>query len=365
MRIYKFLIIAAVAFFAAGCAHTFEATPTEAPAISLGSWAENLTKANRTQGGNDFVATDDFAVYGYKDKTTTAPENVFDGVVVTAAGETGSLTWSYSPLRFWDTNYDTYTFYAISPAAVGTATTAHNVQAGTFTSASIPFAGNDNDILVADKKVVNKTDGTGNFNNWGKVGLVFNHIATLFDLKIKKATNLQGTGITVRVKSVELQGLANTGTFSVSAAYTDNHPQVTWTPSATGNYTNASGVTPVTIPDSPAYLVVTGTDASGANFLINNLIAMPQSLTSKTIAINYVIEVREGDTLVDSVEHTASIDLAGFDNSDDAANTGTKITTWESGKHYTYFITIDAHAIQFEASVTNWTTVNGFYYLVD
>ncbi len=41
------------------------------------------------------------------------------------------------------------------------------------------------------------------------------------------------------------------------------------------------------------------------------------------------------------------------------------ITAWEAGKHYTYILTIDANTINFSASITDWTNVNGYHYLLN
>ena len=38
--------------------------------------------------------------------------------------------------------------------------------------------------------------------------------------------------------------------------------------------------------------------------------------------------------------------------------TGTAVTTWEGGKHYTYTITLKKEAVQLIAFVKNWTEVN-------
>jgi hypothetical protein len=56
--------------------------------------------------------------------------------------------------------------------------------------------------------------------------------------------------------------------------------------------------------------------------------------------------------------------LADFDDVNDDAQDDTKIGSWEPGKHYTLYITIGAHAITFSATITDWTAVSGYNYLV-
>jgi hypothetical protein len=337
----KIMILAAVAAIAAtACTKTFEAVQTQGSALGFGTWANVLTKA-RTAGSSTFVNGDDFNVYGFK-TINAANTTVFNGDAVSYDG----TDWTYDNLRFWDPNASSYTFYAASPA--GKIASA-NAQTGEFTSNSIAFAGNNNDVLVADKKVVPQAD----FNN--PVNLSFNHIASLVDFKVKKHAEIAAA--TVAVTSFQLNNIDNVGTFSVSDAYTGSHPVVTWNPTARGAYSNTSGVTSVaTLPSN------VGTD--GSDFLINHLVAMPQTFRTdeniQTVTIEYSI-TSGGDT----VTNTATFNLKTFDNVDDKDNTDTIIGGWEGGKHYTFYITINANAIVFTASIADWVTPNnGYHYLL-
>ena len=338
----RILILAAVAALtASACTKSFEAVPTQGSSLGFGTWANVLTKA-RTAGSSTFVNGDDFNVYGFK-TISSANTTVFDGDVVSFDG----TDWTYSDLRFWDTNASSYTFYAASPAGL---TASADAQTGEFTSNSITFAGNDNDILVADKAVVANAD----FNNL--VNLSFNHIASLVDFKVKKHAEIAAA--TVSVTSFQISDIDNVGSFSVSNTYaTDSHPDVTWNATARGMYSNTSGVTSVaTLPDD------IGTD--GSDFLINHLVAMPQSFRTdsnkQTVTIEYTI-TSGGDTITNS----ATFDLKTFDNEDDKDNEDTLIGGWEGGKHYTFYITINANAITFSASIADWVTAdNGYHYLL-
>ncbi len=349
----KYLILALTAALAAvGCSKTFDVvpTPTNTTPIGFGTWAEHLTKA-RTAGSSTFVNGDDFNVYGFK--TNTANTAVFNGDVVTY-NETESK-WTYTGTRYWDPNATSYTFYAVSPAGkIASATTAQTGEfTGEFTSNSIAFAGNNNDVLVADKKVVANADfGTT------PVQLVFNHIASLVDFKVKKHSDLADA--TVAITSFQINNIDNVGTFSVNSAYTNTHPVVTWNPTARGAYSNTSGVTSVaTLPNN------IGTN--GDDFLINNLVAMPQTFRTdeniQTVTIEYSI-TSGGDTIA----NTATFNLKTFDNSDNTSNdtsNNTLVGGWEGGKHYTFYITINANAITFTASINDWVTPNnGYHYLL-
>ena len=363
----KYLILALTAAIAAvGCTKTFEVAPTPETPIGFGVWTEHLTKAARTPGSSSFTEDgyldNDFAVYGFKTRASGAPTTVtvFDDVVVST---TDGATWTYSPKRIWDTGYDSYTFYAVSPASIGTAATV-DPQTGEITSGSITFAGNDNDILVADKTTVAKTDGK--FNNWNPVNIQFNHIATLVDLKVKKHTNLGNA--TVAITDISLEKINKTHTFRVSDAYTSTHPVVDWATGFTagagntGTYTNTSGAISVaTLPTDVT------SDAAG-DFLINSLVAMPQTFRDtgdyiQAVKISYTIAVTNGGT---NTYTDVVIPLHTFDGTNDDDNTAEFKSGWAAGKHITYYLTINAHTIEFTASITGWGDVeNGYHYLVN
>jgi len=374
----KIMILAVAAIAMVACTKTYEVVETQAPEIGFNTWAEHLTKAEaRVQGTNTFLAGDTFAVYGYKDKTSPAPATVFDDVVVTASGNPVS-GWDYTNHRFWDSNYDSYTFFAISPSAIGTeadgnnSSTNVNPQTGAFVTRAITFAGNNNDILVADKKIVNKTDGSGNFNSFGVVPLVFNHVASLVDIKVKKAPSLSDA--TVTVSAFELSDIDNVGQLSVSDAYTASHPVASWTGTARTTYSPGSGVTPVSIAspieidEDDDFDPASPTTPSGSTFLVNNLVVLPQTFRAsggtnpQKITMTYKIAVT-GSADVEFANK--ALYFYDFDNVNDADNNDSAIASWEPGKHYTFYITIDAHAISFSASITDWTSVSGYHYLVD
>ena len=365
MRMKKIILIAAVAIAAAACSKTFDTNLATEKAIGFGTWAENLTKA-RTQGTSTFEAGDDFAVFGYKDKTTSAPVTVFDNVPVTAAAGSGSaLEWSYAsstePLRFWDKNYDFYKFYAVSPS--GAATIAP--QAGTIAATEKTFSGKNNDFLVAEQKKVEK--GTDNFNNYHTVDLVFHHASSLVDVKVKKSSALKDNDVTIT--AFQLNNIAKKGTVAVASYDANNVPVFTWTPTETGTYTTTDGVNKVdlnveVVEDNAFDSANTDPNktpaAAAAAYLINNLVVMPQNIDAQNITLTYTIEG-------DSVNHEETLPFKNFDVIDNDNQNDTKVGKWEAGKHYTFYITIDAHAIEFTASIDSWDAVyvNGYHYILN
>lgn len=355
MSMKKVVILAVAALTLVACAKTYELQETAQPKIGFDTWANNLTKA-RTQGTSTFVDGDDFAVYGYKDKSDdSAPNTVFNGVTVRTSDGTA---WSYDTPRFWDSNYDKYIFYAISPAAAVTGGTV-NAQTGVISTAAITFAGNDNDILVADKKQVDKGSAPY-FNNYATVPLVFNHVASLVDIKVKKTTALANVSVTV--SAFELENIYKKGALSVNT-YDTNKPVATWSDAETGTYGPTVDITsPIEIVKDTNFDPATPGAPADATSIINNLVVKPQTFIASNgtnpqqISITYKIGAEDSVTKV--------LYLADFDTVDDADQSDDKIAKWEPGKHYTFYITLDAHAINFSATITDWTAVSGYNYLV-
>lgn len=379
MRMKKLLILSAAVLGAVACSNTYEVKTAPEKAIGFGTWTETLTKA-REQGSNDFTNGDDFAVYGFKVNSSTNTI-VFDDVTVST---TDGNSWKYSPVRYWDPSATSYTFYAVSPASVGTAGTV-NPETGEMTSASITFAGNDNDILVADKTTVNKTDGSGNFNNYGKVKMVFNHVVSLVDVKVKKAPTLHDA--TVTVTALSLDNIENNGVMTVSADYNKsttatpagaNGPVATWSTDTKASYGPANGVEPITVSESSPITIAEDTTfpGSGESYtpgastpLINSLVVKPQTFStakdpaaSQKLTITYKISVTGGGENT----YTGSVWLADFDKIDDTDQEDTKVAAWEAGKHYVFYLTLGANSINFTASINPWAEViNGYNYLLN
>lgn len=391
MRMKKVLILAAVAAIAAtACNKTYEVNPTPGVPIGFGTWTETLTKAEaRVQGTSQFLAGDTFAVYGYKEGTSAAPSaiaTVFDKDVVTASGS-GTLTWDYPNHRFWDKNYNQYVFYAVSPSAVGLAATV-SPTTGAITTADITFSGKDYDILIADKYTVAKAD----YNSL--VALNFRHAAALLDVKVKKAPTL--TNAVVTVSAFSLENIEDNGVLTIATS--DYAPAITLAASNWGadngtlkNYLPADGVTPVYGDDAgviatehkktisgdtafdPANTTANTTPANSTD-LITSLVVKPQvfstaknDASSQKLTITYQITTTDANSNTSVSEYTSTLWLSDFDIVDNSEQTtDTKVASWQPGKHYVFYLTLDANPIVFgNVSITDWTSANGYHYLVN
>lgn len=353
----KILFIAAVALAAAACSKTFDTNPAAGKAIGFTSWNETMTKAKTA-----FVTNDEFDVFGYKTAGSTNT-TVFDGVDVKFDG----TDWSYSPLRFWDQNTDSYTFFAAYPKNVVTGS-ASLAQDGLFTVASQAYDGENEKVLVAQKKTVTKAN-----SEYTKVNLVFKHAASLVDVRVKKHLDIESAVLTIN--SLALSNIKVNGSYEVTGYANaddnanflkENDPIGVWTPAAGVN----PDATPYKIASASSLEANKGASKAEAAKLINNLVVMPQALnpaTDKpTITINYTITTGTGSA-EDSMTYNEVITIDQFDKTDNESNTAEFITAWKPGVHYTYYITINANAITFDATIADWDVfaVDGYHYIIN
>ena len=161
----------------------------------------------------------------------------------------------------------------------------------------------------------------------------------------------------------------------MSAAYTETHPVATWTGTARTTYGPGDGVnddtdisSPIAIAEDTAFNPTTPTNPAASTSLIKNLVVLPQTFrpsggsNPQKITMTYKIAVTGS---ADVEYEDVVLYFYDFDNVNDADNEDTKIASWEPGKHYTFYITIDAHKIDFSATITDWTAVSGYNYLIN
>ena len=359
MKRYIFLVVA-VALATVSCSKTYDTNLNAAKtgAIGFGTWSDVLTRAPMTA----FADGNEFDVFGYKWKgsfaSPTNPTDVFNGDDVKYNGS----TWSYENPRFWDVNFDGYTFFAVYPK--DKLTTAP-VQTGLFVTNELTFDGATEPLLIAQRKTVNK-GGAPYFNNYAAVPLVFKHMSALVDLKVRKVEAIKGA--VLEVTGITLNNIQTKGKFTVASYSGDNDPVGSagaggWELAATpvpANFTNASGSGVASLPTLAAN---SGYDKAGAGDLISELVVMPQIFTvgGQSLTIEYTL-TSGGD----ATEHTVTVDLRDFDEVENAVNTDTTIPSWLPGVHYTYYLIIDANAISFTASVASWDVEkDGYYYLLN
>lgn len=349
MSMKKAVFLATAALSLVACGKTYLDEPVAQNSIGFNTWNDVMTKAVKTE----FAANDEFDVFGFKwNSEPSATATVFDDVDVKYDG----TSWSYSPLRFWDSNYANYTFFAAYPKDQLTTKPA---QTGLFVSKELAYNGKDEVLLVAQKKDVVKDD-------YGKdVQLKFKHVGSLVDIKVKKHSDI--TAAKVEVTSIALSGIKTTGTFTVENYDSDNNPVGTWASTSTTNAAEAPFVSNTTVTLAKDNGVGT-TNAAG---LLSNLVLMPQNLAKTEgpkITISYTITTGESGSEDVITFENKDIFFGEFDKSEEGesekANKDPRISAWMPGVHYTYYITINANAITFTASIDSWNEETGHYYLV-
>ena len=338
MSMKKAVLLAAAALSLVACGKTYLDEPVAQNSIGFNTWTNNLTKAaTRTAGDSEFVDGDSFVVEGIKTVESSSSE-VFKNVTVTKNG----TDWKYDNTRYWDSKASAYAFYAVSSPN----TTLSFGTNGKIVATEVTFSGADNDILLANSVNV----APANFGN--PVDFLFKHIGALVDLKVKKAAALDDA--TVAITGVSFENIDGTANFAVTG-YSSNVPTVEWTDrDGATSYTNNSGVNKVTsLP----------TDVTTATDLINHLVVIPQTLTDDTKILKISYTITDGDNNVNTF-NDVEIKLNQFDKVDDTDNEDEFISAWEASKHYIYTLTISANAITFTADITDWTSVEGYHYLV-
>ena len=372
----KLMIFAVAAIALVACSKEFDTnkSASNGTAIGFNTWGNTLTKA-RASGSTDaaFADGEAFDVYGFK-TVSTGNKVVFNGDDVTATVEGSTVTWDYTPHRFWDPAASSYTFFAALPAGQlkAEANAGDYATTGLFTSNDITFGDPtafSNDILVG-KQVVNGTGGSVPYTYSGPVNIQFHHIASCVDLKVKQDNTLGDAE--VKVTALSLLNISNKGHYAVSAYAADPYsPTVAWTPAETpttlgteGVYTVA-GTYPVAVSGKTTYdSHAAASTADTAADLFKNYVFMPQTLVAGTQKIKMSYTIKVGDEEA-NVYTDVLIDLASFKETDKDDNSGTAISAWIPKTHYTYTITIGANLITFTATVNDWANAGeGYHYLV-
>ena len=361
----KNLFLAALAGVAlVGCAKNEVAQVTDdsqreitfsTPVLALNTKADEI-------GGTQFPNDKDFSVFAYYTEgafssVSSSLSLYMDDVTVTK-GDYDNITigqggWHATPAYYWPKNTNSkLTFDAYYPTALGfTSTAADGLKLADYTA---PYDYDDqNDVMYADRafdKTFSDQEGDSN-TDYDGVDIKFNHAMSVVKIFVK-AKDATAAGV-IKVKSITLKNIAQTGTFSQS--YTTN---------GTGAVTSGWNVTytaPLATyaPTSAAagYSSSTEITASVAQYG-KNMIVLPQSFATGG-AVNAEIEIvyyiKNGGATGPEVEQKYSLSLAGSDHKVDG---GAQITAWEMGKRYNYTITFAVDEIFLAPSIDDWDNVN-------
>jgi len=383
----SFILIAAVAMMASCSDNAVKDVADEQKAeqaLSFSAYADKVTKGTNSTALNDFYTV--FGVYGWKTVNGAVVTNaVFSNhpneyfatdakgtVVYDADDEKPSIEWAaasatpyvpawyYEDVRYWDKMAESYEFFAIAPydaapiytvaagdnnISIATASAKYNIQqeknlalAGSplVPQAALTYSGYDKDFMIADKKTVPPTTAVTSAD----VQLVFHHILTKLNVKIKKDEDYKGKQ-ELKVNELKIANLAKEGYF----VYNTNMTTKGWTTSDKYD-----------IDITTDYSLTADTNYDGC-YWIENLI-FPQTATKKAAGaqptatdltdIYLYIQYQIGDEV-----YNAYYDFADIWNSTLAIDGEFE---FKQGSQYDLTLTIGPKPIHFDAQVYKWTT---------
>ena len=383
----KWLSVAAVAAMFAACSNDEvlrdEAQiPTDAPkAIGFSSYSEKSTRGDVTNPNYLEFYHNTFTVYASKKSTVDdVISEVFDGgatALVTFSNEaTSPNEWTYAPYRYWDKQAN-YKFIAVAPNAsivkydwnaaaatlveVGTDANdfvtvdggytliGQNLQATAtnkeITKGFVGGAGKDTDIMTSEVK-----PETGASHN-PDVVLNFKHILAKLNVNVAKAAVLNDAE--VYVKSLEISGLKDKGTYDESAYHlnggaTDAEPTKSgWTASVNSAayklaYDYANDANNVATQDGVALADYDATNNKTVPTYFIESLVMPQEVANTaTLTLKYQIVTGTGAT-------------AHKENYTYQMNMDAAFASYLDRHNYTLKLTIEPTVITFDAVASAW-----------
>ena len=241
---------------------------------------------------------------------------LFDDVALSCT-DLDTEKWEYSPLKYWIQD-GTHDFRAVFPAPA----------AGNYSydkdndELDVQFTmGPDDELLVASAQY----SAASRTND--KVALNFQHACAAVRFLFTDGTN------EYVLKSFQLENITTAGTLSYGST-------TTWTPSSTDTKVYPWALSSWAIPPADAQ-TGEGTAPEGWYYVI------PQSLSTTAddaAVVSFTYAVGPGAT--DQVlPVTLKLNTSGSTSN---------ITAWEAGKIYTYKISIQANAIDFDVTWTDW-----------
>jgi hypothetical protein len=329
----SFLLAAIAAIAMSSCSHDEGVdNNTSQKSIAFGTFVEKATKGTPVTG-TAYPADGQFYVMGYQ-TTGDITSAAAPGFMMQNVTHTGSL-YNYFPVRYWPSNGDVVSFYAIHPASlVSSVTPATAVGTGfpkvSFTVDSDPIK--QVDLMMA--AVPNQLPSAS------AVNFAFDHKLTKIGFTAKLAADYSLNGTYIRVKSIDLINVASTADFEFDPAAIATN----------GIKQNASTSFATYSLDAAKHFVnngsVTSTTAAQLNEANSYLLMVPSDYTALTstaaVKVTYIISYADGTST--EVNTTKKLcDLATGNN-------------WLTGGSISYNLTITLNAVSFSATVTEWTT---------
>ena len=253
--------------------------------------------------------------------STDEPTPFIASQIVSRTGESSPYSWPYTGPQYWPQGKKVSFFaYAPTNGVTYAAPAAAGWPGFTYTVAA--------EASQAD--VAQRTSQDATSNN-GSVALNFNHALSqiLFSAKCANAD------FTAVVKTIELSGIQNAGTYTFATSATEGT-------AIEGSWSGVKGAEGYAyLTNGTAAIAKTTSDPiAGTN---GALMLMPQTLTGAKLKVVYTVTIGSGETAQTFDVTKENVELAG---------------TWAPGMKYTYDLTLvsDATAITIVPGVNTWTT---------
>ena len=255
--------------------------------------------------------------------STDEPTPFIAAQIVSRTGESSPYSWPYTGPQYWPQGKKV-SFFAYAPTTGVTyaAPAAAGWPGFTYTVAA--------EASQADLVVAQRTSQDATSNN-GSVALNFNHALSqiLFSAKCANAD------FTAVVKTIELSGIQNAGTYTFATSATEGT-------AIEGSWSGVKGAEGYAyLTNGTAAIAKTTSDPiAGTN---GALMLMPQTLTGAKLKVVYTVTIGSGDSEQSFDVTKENVELTG---------------TWAPGMKYTYDLTLvsDATAITIVPGVNTWTT---------
>lgn len=340
----SYIILSVVAAAFAACSQNdiiTEIADKEVP-VGFETFSGLATKSSASTVLEDYHET--FGVWGYKTVSGTESAVMDPYKVLYDDNGSGSHDWDYDGdnapatqfLKYWDKTASKYEFDAYAPYSTNASIASHvisiasgqyaaneNLQTtlsktlntSVFTGVGASSTTASTDWMMADTYVRNAT-GTPAVMGSELVTLDFKHILSKVIVVVKTKADFPKD---INITSVSLDNVYGTGSYNGTA----------WTTSGTA--VSVAGVTG-TISDSNK------TDgANNDNYYTIECLVMPQATAAPQFSVTYTIGT---DTEIFAVSNVAI----------------TNVTSFVAGTAYTITATIGPDPINFDCTVTDWTS---------
>lgn len=284
--------------------------------IKLKTFVGKAVKAAET-------TTDNLTSFQMEAYTTTAaypgadaPTNFISSAVTTPS------SWTYTGPQYWPQSLKV-SFFAYAPTT-GVTYAAPAVAGWPSFTYTVAAEANQADLIVAQRTSQDAT------SNGGSVALTFNHALSQILFKAKCAS----ADFTAVVKTIELSGIQNEGTYTFAPSETEGT-------AIEGSWSGVKGAEGYAyLTNGTAAITSAGEAITGTN---GALMLMPQTLTGAKLKVVYTVTIGSGDSEQSFDVTKENVELTG---------------TWAPGMKYTYDLTLvsDATAITIVPGVNTWTT---------